>query len=66
MDAKRRDFRAQTPLATGESDISVAASIFEILHSRRGLGVTDPRDMLFAHFVYLRRPRSKAQDVGQS
>jgi hypothetical protein len=64
MDAKRRDFRAQTPLATGESDISVAASIFEILHSRRGLGVTDPLDMLFAHLCIavgrVRKPKMLA------
>lgn len=49
MDAKRKEYRAQFPVSIAEPEMTFAKSLLEILQSRRGFGVYDPRDMLFAH-----------------
>jgi hypothetical protein len=36
-----------------QDDATVATRLFEILHDRRGLGVSDPRDMIYGHLGVL-------------
>ncbi|PMD17146.1 hypothetical protein NA56DRAFT_662456 [Hyaloscypha hepaticicola] len=44
-----------SPLWRGDlqDDATVATRLFEILHDRRGLGVSDPRDMIYGHLGVL-------------
>jgi len=47
------------------SDMNCATRLLEILHSRRGLGVTDPRDMIYGHLGVLgfRSPDSELEKI---
>ena len=36
-----------------QDDATVATRLLEILHSRKGLGVSDPRDMIYGHLGVL-------------
>jgi hypothetical protein len=59
MDRLRHSLNSSLWRRDLQDDSTVATRLLEILHNRRGLGVSDPRDMIYGHLGVLGNVRSK-------